>query len=114
MKDTTVTAEDKLVVTKDNDTDTDNSCGVFFSDSDEFEWLKAMAEGKKSEETGGYGVEGDASMSVSGSSNGYYFGDADEFQRAKEQAEQAGMESEVTMDLYLKRIPQKMMIMIVK
>ena len=96
MTDTTVTdgAKDKLVVTKDNDTDTDNSCGVFFSDSDEFERLKAMAEGKKSEETGGYGVEGDASMSVSGSSNGYYFSDADEFQRAKEQAEQAGMESD--------------------
>ena len=52
MKDTTVTdgAEDKLVATKDvndNDTDTDNSCRVFFSDSNEFEWMKALAEGKK-------------------------------------------------------------------
>ena len=52
MRDTTVTdgAEDKLVATKDvndNDTDTDNSCGVFFSDSVEFEWMKALEEGKK-------------------------------------------------------------------
>ena len=41
---------------------------------------------KKSEETGAYGVEGDASMSVSGTSSSYYFSDADDFQRVKEQA----------------------------